>query len=1129
MNLSDEAIQILSRTAECALTSPEKNEREAAANQLLFLSSYDHWECTKHLFPLCRSNHLRFIVCKAILFIVSNELGPQERSEMQSTVLSYLKNTRENNDTMPPYVRQQLYLIYASALYSNWRLQLISSESTEPGREFDMAAEMVQNLQAHLSPEDTLDCMLEIINYIATQSVKMILYSVRTSFARYVLPYFFEVAANLLDVAPGRALEVCCAALECVPDSTGSEPLIIVRHTTEASIHLARWEGWATALPTVLQHCRRVLVHDPTGPQAAQCGRLLQLCSTLLCPQEDYLASRDAITCEMMLLSGALLQVCQANNHLTDLLRLSADVVVNCFERNEGVVTKFFVSQPTMIDAWAEATQYVLQRFAEDEDDLRQSLMHLFYFIGNVLLPPRPGRPNDSMERSFYGQLLPCGGGGGRNVPIGPQLDGPLGREVTAKVEDLLNAVFQAYFVAVIDRAHLREESQELRTEAGVVLHNERTLLPLSEMLFCDRIDFLPFLVSRLMETIAQHNICASACERLRSPNGVNDEQMLQELLASSTEAQALVDEVVLRQGPLGSQRDLTTSVSLVMRGFFLSRLSVMISIFAIAMVNNTAPRDDTVLHIIAQFAQTLLTDDDRLTDSLLQCLSLRDDDPHGESLLGRAPPTVHVGVIRSLFFFCNCVYESDFSRQPELIDIMLDLLRYVYLYHNDNAPLMVDANLLLQRTVTCGISAASFLGSDKFWSVIKAVKEDRIGSLQFPAACRLPREAREGFYTAFISFVEARYYAGYTVNNVLETILERSLSQDRLLQAGNNSSLEDVLAVTRGITQPDMFHSVLHAVHDNRASIIQLIFKDDTSPSLVVKWLAALCTAARSLLDGDCTSQTPWELASLTIETLCQFFTAISFPPAAGGQQKFFAFASDAVEPSVVYDVADIVQSLCGSRWCNLGVLLVYERSVVERFVSGSMQLLTSVSVPMLMSAQDGRRRVFEALLVACTMEEHNVNTQMHVLLMRQCVWQTVLGHLVKCLAYCFTPELLQLIYLLIQSDENFRQCIPQYVSIDDSVLGATFHEVSVLIAVAPRLEMRELSYTFGIMQMCFGRAPAICTDRMERLLDFCSAYHRVRLRMILTMLRQGRQDILEAYIPVFGQSSKVGILAAW
>lgn len=67
-----------------------------------------------------------------------------------------------------------------------------------------------------------------------------------------------------------------------------------------------------------------------------------------------------------------------------------------------------------------------------------------------------------------------------------------------ARIEGMVNIICLQYFESVVTKAHLSETSRELRIATGVMLHNEKTLMPLSSLLFSEQINLLPVLISVL-------------------------------------------------------------------------------------------------------------------------------------------------------------------------------------------------------------------------------------------------------------------------------------------------------------------------------------------------------------------------------------------------------------------------------------------------------------------------------------------------------------------------------------------------------------------------------------------------------------------------------------------------------
>ncbi|KAK7198353.1 hypothetical protein NESM_000794400 [Novymonas esmeraldas] len=1214
--LNDGVVARLSELATAALTSPDKEERDSAAQQLLFLSSYEYWDTLRLLLPRAQNNYLRFIVVKGLLFLVSNELGPQERTEMQQYVLDYMQERRRNGEQLPVYLRNLLFSVYASALFSNWKISIIRAESAEMVDSSEMAQNIFAKLQAHLSVEETLDCVLEILSFFARQNARLSILSVKSSFAKQVLPFFFGAAAGMLTSAPEKAALVCSTALECAPELD----MLVVRlhHLSDPSITVLRWPSWAPALSQVIHECGQSLLFQPEGPWAALHARLLRQCSAVTSPQEEYIASRDDLATVLLDVSSRLLMTVQeGTGGRTELLRLACALLVNTFERNDEATVAYLARNTSVIRVWAAATLYVLDcPFDAEETDLRQALLHLFFMVAERLLPPRPPSARNNLDDSlsgFYGACTPPrsreGGVAEHSLsaervgrpphlhesttpPMGPR--GPLTSEVAREVEQLVVDVFSAYVDLIIFTAHAREESQELRTGPTFVLQTERMLQPIAEVLFCDRIDLLPQLVARLQQTIHHYELCVRARveqeaeQHSISAGGVGG---LAAAAAASvgdgggggggfggsaqSRFQELYMTLAVQDMNVGAELAYSAeSTPLFFTHVYLSRLSVIISIFAIALLQGTASRDDdSVLSAIAAFACQLLGQEDQITEHLLQCLSLMDDSSDGHTGAA-APPTtshtaqVHTGILRALFFFCGCVYETNLSRREEFYEITVNLLCYVYRYHSDQVTLVADANVLLTRIVNFGSSGTFFLGAGKFMALIDAVKDDQLPLLHAPparassasAAAVYPSaemaEARHGFLTAFTFYVETRFYAGFPVADVVTAITERCFATASP-RWSPRVGFQDLRAILHGIHQPDTLQMTLEAILRHKDVCIAVMECGATAAAVapdMIAWLAVLCSRSRQYMDEENFSTTQWELASLVMGLLCRFFQHLSrqLPPmtsltsrsdlsptlspssfgggggSGSGGSGFFCFPADAVDAPVVYDVSDVLHTFCSAPWCNVGILLYYERATVEQFFCGAVELLTTTSVQLLMS-EEGRTRVFNAMMAAVS-TSGNAFQQLHLLYMRQGVWNRLVRQLNKCLSYMYAPELIDILYAIIRSDQQARQHIPQYKGLEEYTLAVTFNEICTLVAVAPHLTYREMATCFGLLQACYDGAKMLCGEYADRLLDLCSAYHRVRLRLIINSLRRGDgSHLMTEYMTYFGQSSNVGVLTAW
>ncbi|KPA78493.1 hypothetical protein ABB37_06107 [Leptomonas pyrrhocoris] len=1229
--LTNDALAHLSELATAALTSPDKETRDGAAQQLLFLSSYEYWDTLRTLLPRAQNNYLRFIIVKAILFLVSNELGPQERTEVQQYVLEYIQERRRSGEELPFYLRNALFSVFASALFGNWKIAIIRAESAEQMNSTEMAEEIFAKLRSYLTTDETLDCVMEILTFFARQNSKHSILSVKGSFAKQVLPFFFSAAADMLSVSPAKAAVVCSTALECAPELEA--PLIRIYHPSEASITVLRWPAWAPALSSAMNQCGQALLEQPDGPYAAVLARLLRQCSTVTSPQEEYIASRDEVASVLLDVSQRLLLKVQENPSRTELLRLSCALLVNTFERNDEATVEFLARRPELIRVWADATRYILdQPFSEEEADLYQALLHLFFLIAERLLPPKPRLRNALEEpmESFYGASTPPRSASRERVeerhsqlqsPMsGPR--GPLPSDRAREVEQQVVEVFSVYMDLIIDTAHQREDSQELRSGATFVLQTERMLQPIAEVLFCERVDLLPQLVERLHQTMHQYELCVrarreQAAEQGNMGNNSNNSSKsssggagVGNVPGYSAATQSLLQELYItmamysmNMGSGLSAMDATTT-PLFFTHVCLSRLSVIVSIFGIALLQGTASRDDTVLSSIASFARQLLGQEDQVTEDLLLCLSLFDDPAEGDaggaaaggggdvfgssagvpagpstvpggSSGGSGNAQIHIGILRALFFFCGCVYETNLSRNEDFYEITVNLLCYVYRYHSDQVALVADANMLLNRIVDYGSSGTYFLGADKLMGLVDVVKEGQLPLLQThgPAgAAGLTSEAleaRHGFLTAFTFYAETRYYAGFPIADVVNTITERCFRDDRM-QVHPRLAFQDLMAITKGIHQPDTLLVMLEALLRHKDVCSAVVRYEVRAAPDMIAWLSVLCSRSRQYLEDQNLSTTSWELTSVGMNVLCLFFSFLSYPtsgspppgqvaaavasfngqfgggggdarcctdpPVVGGSSggdgcgasSFFNFPTDAVDASVVYDVADILHTFCTAPWANLGIVLFYERTTLEHFFCGAVELLTTTSVQYLM-ADEGRARIFDAMAAAVN-STGDTFQQLHVLFMRQGVWNRLVRLVTRCLNYAYAAELVYLLHSILRSDHEARQRIPEYQGLGGYTLAATFNEICTLIAVAPHLTYREMTGCFDILQMCYDGAPILCGECADKLLDFCSAYHRVRLRLIINSLRRGDgEHLMTQYMTYFGQSSVVPVLSAW
>nr|CCC94399.1 unnamed protein product [Trypanosoma congolense IL3000] len=1075
------SVETLSRLAEDMLASPDKAVREAAAARLRRMSGYDNFEALKQLLPQCTGNYLRFVIGKAMQYIVSNELGPRERGDMQSYVLDYLVSVRERGERLPLFVRNELYSIYAAAFYINWRLMVVSLETGSKG----IGRHVVSELTSRFPTEDVFEFLLVMIDHIAQQESRGTLSHFRSAFASDILPSFFQLGVEHIDGYGEMALRLCCAVLDSIPSSP-NEPLITVRLTTYDSVFLDDASGWFPALTIAVQKCGHLLLTNPSMELSRYCAQVLRSASTVVCTDPEWFSTRNALNDVLLEFTGELLTL-YISTGINDLLKLSCAVLVSVFERDEGKVSVYMYNRPHLIELWAEAARGLLKRWEQHEEELRQEVMHLFYLFGDRVIP----------------RTMAMNGGGCQDSRTPP-------------ISAIVLQVGECYFENVVNKAHLQEDSEELRCELGVMLHNEKTLLPIAEMLFCEQIDLYSLIIQRLVSTIEQYERCV----RLRESG---DKECLGELMLSLAISQESLPFAFLNGG----------NAFLFLTHVCLSRLSVMISTVAIAMLNDTARGTDKIIEIIGQFAQGLIVTTDAITTAFLESLSLtnvedsdacRSDMFNGEFSCGYASNTkIHVGVLRSLFFYCGCVYESQFETFGAFNEILAGLLHYVYVYHSDKVALVTDANSLLMSVLGQNIGSC-LLSSYKMTSILTAVKDDTISLLRAGdnELSSGARKARSGLLTALVYFVESRHLAGYPTLDIFPCLISRTLQYEQLMLNSHNL-MKDLIAVTQGIHHSDTLYWFLEGLSESQLVLAELLRANPTTTPLVVELCAKLCDLVSEQLPED-----------RKCETRCSLFTFAMFAIDAAAEMygidkgdadvRVQLSSINEVDERLVYNISNIISQLVVGEWCNLGVVLMYNRDFLFNF-HRFLVFVMATPVELLMSHARERGQVFNTITCALLCRG-DVGAQIRLRLNGSGGYAYLLSYLVRCLSCSFLMEILTAIDMVLSPPEG---CAGGTPPAEEQIIGDIFYEVSVHIAGCPFMERRELELCFRMLRTCYDLSSLVCSTKMNALLDFCSAYHRVRLRHIYTLLRSEREDMFRSYVHVFGLSSKLQTLSAW
>ena len=1112
----------LQRLSIIALTSANTAERQHATEALRFLSAFEQWENLQQLLHIIHDPHTIFILLKAVQFVVNNEIGPTERTKIQEVVLHY---SALRGDHLPQYLHGLLFSIYGSALYLNWRLMVLTIEdendnhtSTSRGsgnnRSLLSIGEQVEAaLVKYLTSNRTLHCMREILYVFSREDNRASqISSIRFSFAKNVLPFFFKFAQKHLDEAPS-ALELCCLALESVPSSFFN-PLVNVQLTTEESINLTPSEEWLPTVHACVCRCGQYLLNQqqPDGSFAAMdeelarnCERLLRAASCITV--SDILRSNLSIE----LLGGLVTEIANISFRLLDaflrwsrppispassgrsisldasgssvvLLETACHILSNVLERQEHTVCAMLQCEADVVEKWAQASAVIFSLWDDEHQDLRSSLLHLVFLFAIKTIPERASSVLGEAERK-------------------------------ERLVSWIRGICVGYLDVVLERAALAEDSHEIRSSEGVALHTEKILQPISELMFAEEVDFTPTVVQRLDQLVQLYELCL----RHRQHDGSMSEE-------------EIVSLMVLGIGTCVSDAE---DVGLVITNVVLSRLSMIINIVALSMRCGAARQlENTLVLKVASFASRLISAEDNVIDMLLACASF------GTS---SQPPArkLHLGILRSLFFFCMQITETDAGRSRAASELFAGLIGYVLQQHSSCITLVNDANMLMTVLVSARSTQYHFATSEKMVQVLNSAIDGNVAILSHNM-CSTSGDARverSRLLTNLAAFVEHRQLAVPYYEKKLP-LFERLLAVAvaPFLSAADGGGVgpsveivgmatRDVKALVMGMARESSLDMmILWLVNACAGGMTQLI-KDSGDLRLQCDFLslwAVLCRKAFAMLKCDNVRSERWELASLIFNSSKYVLTGLR---ERGHVLPHDASSAGHTLESLVYDVCECIACVFSGTWVNVGVMVYYGDDAVSCTLELAVDALVATSVELLMSEEDRAVQVFKAIEICLKYVDDSgscplSSARLHVLL-AETVYARLLLCMHRCVEYSYSrPALLCLQLVLLNTPPRI---------VHASVCENLTRNVCSLLVTA-QLSNDSIEMIFQILRVCQMLHPSTAVRVLEEMLEYCTAYHRVRLRTVLMMLRNPTSgDMTKSFVSVFGTSSKVATLAAW
>lgn len=1172
----------------------------------------------------------------------------------------------------PKFVRMGVYSVIASAFYSKWKLMLVtfsaeeSSDGTEESSQHLQMPDCFEDL-LKLPMLFRVECLKEILFYHCEQITRdRVLSLLKTASIDTLFPEMISHLAVQIESFPALVLEVSVAVLSTTFDqeTTGGTNWLRTVHASlsrmpeakrrfkknnssaiDSSISgsssnpnysrnllsssSANWKNWEGPLNTLLTYSLSSLSREDFCGEARQhASCLLQICAAIspdanISPLNNsfVLATLD-LSRELLFRSfNASVQEDKIMNEEDLLLALS--LLSSAAEHSPSTVIQFLEGDSENLASWTTYFLRILEHYDHEKEDLYIGIVNFFCDLCSLLQQSTFSNSHTSsatLERTYQRNLKEGGIADEKEMTSGGALSPTLSKIIIT----LASLAFRKQLEHVVRFSQLQEDSFEVFLDEGVTLHSERALQPIAELLFSQEHLFFPILEEKLSETIKYYEIFRGMRDKLySSPENVSPFPWSAEEVhaissfasLSPSMASAALSSCSSSDGALFLQAlEREGGALLVLQQLrlnllvCLSRLSVAISIFGTAIRRGRIPKSKDILGYVTSFSSPLLNSDDALTETLMENLSLDNSCSGNRALWQNDAQQLHFGIIRSLFFFCQCIFDvkGSLEMQESFHEIILSLLRFVYLNHSTHPCLMNDANSLLATTLSSSLSSRHFLASEKMLSVLEALKENRIQLLQrnFLTSCEGHdlrgyggshlrcggetyiedcRRARFSFLTNVVSLIEMRFYAGCSGFDVLDRIVLNQLTPEGL-ELYPTESLGNLHAITSGCSHPDIFFAVINRVLQNESALAAAVHRAvglPLGPQRITRWCSKVCELAAHL-ETDCTrSFFTYEVLTFTMQAMITYFQWLEYGGSnalaksteyeernkmrymegcllleGGGCANVaddgcsgdmplriedaiinrFTVFQGTVNLECLYDMFEVLKLMASGKWCNLGVVARYDELTLKTFFTGLIQAFLSISPELLMSDIKRREVLFEGLVFI--LENGNSTTEfMFYEWLKEEGFEKILDHAVKCLSCCYLPALIMLIKSILTSFcayEKFfsietRRWMDENPIIQQKILVNTFRETLFVLLTAPYLQESQIICCFRVLTLSFNQAEQSIQSLLTTLLECCSAYHRVRIRLIMSLMKGKQEDCTEIYFRYFGHTSKVEVLTAW
>ena len=706
-------------------------------------------------------------------------------------------------------------------------------------------------------------------------------------------------------------------------------------------------------------------------------------------------------------------------------------------------------------------------------------------------------------------------------------------------------SVTTSYLEAIVDTAHMAEENYDLSRE-GFMLNLDNILTPMAEMLFSEVVDVISVVERYLTKALAMHQMCVRIRAELAKSNAAGGDggaaggAIIESIIESHEDEEAANALEYLGNTLFNSSITSHVGLMLVTR-VVLSRLATLIALIGLAVKLRSGryggrPEErlaDQALAVqVMNFISEFISPDHEITDMMLQCMTLMGEGGDGDGDGGEGNPfgcsssgggggggssgampaeQMHIPIVRSLVYFCGCLHDTWISRQPRFLEITSEMLSFALISHGDCFALANDANMLVKRlleenTALTSLHAIRHILEEHWGCNIMLTRND------FTPTEPEVRKLRSRTITNIVKLSEAR----------ADVQLQQFVPQMVALltvECDLELFLEDCTAVCEGLTYAVSLYSLVNMLVDHREAIVaqlsalpdSLCERTRVFTKLVRLWSVVTGYCCR-LLEADNVSECLWTLGSFCFDSLSftiRDLTARYAPSIEAGRCL--------VPEQILFDSCAVVVNTLKGRWCNVGVMLYYGDTACLRSFSAVLELVVATPVQVIMSDFERSPKVFAALHAA--LASAAAGSAFSQGLRMTNVWTDLVPFLCRCLGYRFYDMTASCLLILLR---DARVLIP-------AVTVASLCSTALITLTTTQMSEHEVLDLCEMLIACHRREPERTEAEFTALLDVASAYHRVRVRSFLTMLRNGAENAAAQYVEIFGTDSNVATVSGW